>query len=176
MPPKSGFPFAAFIENRPSGDGGKGDSVLEGPAAAAKGARAGNTIAATSHSRRRRQKPTKKRAHAEALPILSAWRPIEGMADYDPPGSTPNRQADDPQVPGATPTGRECLSRSIGPNRMKKRAHAEAGTTNPRRTRASAEALPKNLPLLATATSPMKTRADARAPMAGGGTTAAQGV
>ncbi len=68
-PPKSGFPFTAFIENVRSRDGGKGESVLEGPAAAAKGARARNTIATTSRSRRWRPKPTKKRAHAEALLI-----------------------------------------------------------------------------------------------------------
>ena len=121
-----------------------------------------------------RPHPMKNRAHAEARPILLAWRPIEGRADCDPPGSTPNRLADNPQVPGATPKGRECLSRGLGPNR-KKRAHAEAGSTNPRRTRASAEALPKNLSLLAAAPSPMKTRAEARAPMVGCGTTAAQG-
>ncbi len=36
-PLKSGFPFAAFIENVRSRDKGKGDFVLEGPAAAAKG-------------------------------------------------------------------------------------------------------------------------------------------
>ena len=100
-PPKSGFPFAAFIENVRSGDEGKGDFVLEGPAAAAKGARVRNTSATTSRSQRRRPKPMKKRAHAEALPILLARRSIEGMVDYAPPGSTSNRQADNPQVPGA---------------------------------------------------------------------------
>ena len=59
-PPKSGFPFAAFIENVLSGDEGKDDFVLEGPAAGAKGARARNTIATPSRSRRGRPKPMKK--------------------------------------------------------------------------------------------------------------------
>ncbi len=100
-PPKSVFPFTAFIKNVLSGDEGKDDFVLEGPAAGAKGARARNTIATPSRLRHRRPKPMKKRAHAEALPILLARHSIEGMADYAPPGSTSNRQADDPQVPGA---------------------------------------------------------------------------
>ena len=47
-PPKSGFPFAASIENVLSRDEGKDDFVLEGPAAGAKGARAKNTIATPS--------------------------------------------------------------------------------------------------------------------------------
>ena len=46
--PKSGFPFAASIENVLSRDEGKDDFVLEGPAAGAKGARAKNTIATPS--------------------------------------------------------------------------------------------------------------------------------
>jgi hypothetical protein len=61
-----------------------------------------------------------------------------------------------------------------------KKAYSEAdqgrggGSTNPRRNQASAEALPKLFSPLAAATSPMKTRADAGAPMAGCGTTAAR--
>ena len=78
-PPKSGFPFAASIENVLSGDEGEGNFVLEGPAAEAKGARARNTIATPSRLRRRRPKPMKKRAHAEALPIVLAWHSIKGM-------------------------------------------------------------------------------------------------
>ena len=65
----------------------------------------------------RRPHPMKNRAHAGARPILLAWRPIEGRADCDPPGSTPNRLANNPQVPGATPKGQECFPRGLGPNR-----------------------------------------------------------
>jgi hypothetical protein len=90
-PPKSGFPVAAFIENVRSGDEGKGDFILEGPAAAAKGARARNTIATTSRSQRRRPKPTKKRAHAEALPSF-VWASV-------PSGERPTKP-----TPGAGPT------------------------------------------------------------------------
>ena len=45
VPPKSGFPFAAFVKDVLSGDKGKDDFVLKGLAAGAKGARARNTIA-----------------------------------------------------------------------------------------------------------------------------------
>ena len=96
-PPKSGFPVAASIENVLSGDEGEDDFVLEGPAAGAKGARARarNTIATPSRLRRRRPKPMEKRAHAEALPIVSARRSIEGMETcptrehIQPPGRRP---------------------------------------------------------------------------------------
>jgi hypothetical protein len=58
--PKSGFPFAASIENLLSGVEGEDDFVLEGPAAGAKGARARNMIATPSRSRHRRPKPMTK--------------------------------------------------------------------------------------------------------------------
>ena len=58
--PKSGFPFAASIENLLSGVEGEDDFVLEGPAAGAKRARARNMIATPSRSRHRRPKPMTK--------------------------------------------------------------------------------------------------------------------
>ena len=94
-PPKSGFPFAASIKNVLSRDEGEDNFVLEGPAAGAKGARARNTIATPIRLRRRRPKPMKKRAHAEALPIVSARRSSKGMKlcpareHIQPPGRQP---------------------------------------------------------------------------------------
>ena len=120
-PPKSGFPFAASIENVLSGDEGEDDFVLEGPAAGAKGARARarNTIATPSRLRRRRPKPMEKRAHAEALPIVSARRSIEGMETMPHPGAHPTARP-------TTPKCRERRSRRCLPKPMRKRAHAEA--------------------------------------------------
>jgi hypothetical protein len=98
-PPKSGFPFAASIENVLSRDEGEDDFVLEEPAAGAEGAR--NTSATPSRLRRRRPK-----THGETGPRGIAAHCVStafhrGDEDYAPPGSTSNRQADDPQVPGA---------------------------------------------------------------------------
>ena len=91
--PKSGFPFAASIENLLSGVEGEDDFVLEGPAAGAKRARVRNMIATPSRSRHRRPKP-----HHEIGPHGSAARcPIEGMKTMPHPA---NCQANDPQVPG----------------------------------------------------------------------------
>ena len=44
-PPKSGFPFATFVEDVRSGDEDEDEFVFEGPATKAKGGRARNTIA-----------------------------------------------------------------------------------------------------------------------------------
>ncbi len=45
MPPKSGFPFATFVEDVRSGDKDEDKFVFKGPATKAKGGRARNTIA-----------------------------------------------------------------------------------------------------------------------------------
>ena len=58
--PKSGFPFAASIENVLSGVEGEDDFVLEGSATGAKGARARNMIATPSRSWYRQPKTMKK--------------------------------------------------------------------------------------------------------------------
>ncbi len=119
MLPKSGFPFAASIENVLSRDEGKDDFVLEGPAAGAKGARAKNTIATPSRLRHRRPKPMEKWAHVEALPIVSAQPSMEGMKTMPHQGAHPTARP-------TTPKCRERCSRSCLPKPMRKRAHAEA--------------------------------------------------
>ncbi len=103
-PPKSGFPFAASIENVLSGDEGEDDFVLEGPATGAKGARARNTIVTPSRSRCRRPKPMTKRAHTEALPIVLARRSIERMKTMPHPGAHPTARPTTPNV-GSTICG-----------------------------------------------------------------------
>jgi hypothetical protein len=97
-PPKSRFPSAASIKNVLSGDESEDNFVLKGPAAGAKGARARNTIATPSRLRCRRPKPMKKRAHAEAISILSARRSIEGMKTMPHPGAQPTTRLTTPNA------------------------------------------------------------------------------
>ena len=115
-PPKSGFPFAASIKNVLSGDEGEDDLVLEGPAARAKGARASNTIATPSRLWCRRPKQETGPRGSTTHCVGTAFH--RGDEDYAPPGSTSNRQADNPQC-------REHRSRRCLPKPMRKRAHAE---------------------------------------------------
>jgi hypothetical protein len=117
--PKSGFPFAASIENVLSGVEGEDDFVLEGPAAGAKGARARNMIATPSRPWHRRPKPMKKWAHAEALPIVLARHSIEGMKTMPHPGAHPTARP-------PTPKYRERRSWRCLPKPMRKRVHARA--------------------------------------------------
>ena len=102
-PPKSGFPFAASIENVLSGDEGEDDFVLVGAGRRGKGGE-GEGEEHDCHAQPFAASAAK--THGETGPRGSAAHCVgtafhRGDGDYAPPGSTSNRQADDPQVLGA---------------------------------------------------------------------------
>ena len=118
-PPKSGFPFAASIENVLSGDEGEDDFVLVGAGRRGKGGEGEEHDCHAQPFAASAAKTHGETGHAEALPIVSARRSIEGMKTMPHPGAHPTARP-------TTPKCRESRSRRCLPKPMRKRAHAEA--------------------------------------------------